>query len=44
MIRRQAIRSLASGGLLLPGILSELLADEPEKPARAENAALQSKS
>ena len=25
MIRRQAIRSLASSGLLLPGILSELL-------------------
>jgi hypothetical protein len=32
MIRRQAIRSLASGGLLLPGILSELLAGEPENP------------
>src|SRR3954465_4780124 len=32
MIRRQAIRSLAGGGLLLPGILSELLAGEPENP------------
>ena len=32
MIRRQAIRSLAAGGLLLPGILSELLAAEPENP------------
>jgi hypothetical protein len=32
MIRRQALRSLASGGLLLPGILSELLAGEPENP------------
>ena len=32
MIRRQAIRSLASGGLLLPGILSELLAGEAENP------------
>src|SRR5215467_10997677 len=32
MIRRHAIRSLASGGLLLPGILSELMAGEPENP------------
>jgi hypothetical protein len=32
MIRRQAIRSLAGGGLLLPGILSELMAAEPENP------------
>jgi hypothetical protein len=32
MIRRQAIRSLAAGGLLLPGILSELMGAEPENP------------
>jgi len=32
MIRRQAIRSLAAGGLLLPGILSELMGSEPENP------------
>jgi hypothetical protein len=32
MIRRQAIRSLAAGGLLLPGILSELLAGETDNP------------
>jgi hypothetical protein len=32
MIRRQAIRSLAGGGLLLPGILSELLAGEADNP------------
>ena len=32
MIRRHAIRSLAAGGLLLPGILSELMGAEPENP------------
>lgn len=30
--RRQAIRSLAASGLALPGLLSELLADEPSQP------------
>lgn len=32
MNRRQVIRSLASGGLLLPGVLSEMLAGELENP------------
>jgi len=32
MKRRQAIRSLAAGGLLLPGILSEMMGAEPENP------------
>jgi hypothetical protein len=32
MHRRHAIRSLAAGGLLLPGILSELLGSELENP------------
>jgi hypothetical protein len=30
--RRTAIRSLAAGGLLLPGVLSELMGAEPENP------------
>lgn len=32
--RRQSIRSLAGGGLLLPGLLSEMLASRPEDPLR----------
>ena len=32
--RRQMIRSLAGGGLLLPGLLSELLGDEPSASGR----------
>ena len=39
--RRQMIRSLAAGGLLLPGMLSELLAEQVarcERSACAENA------
>jgi hypothetical protein len=31
MDRRTAIRSLAGGGLLLPGMLSEMMADEPSR-------------
>ena len=32
MNRRQTIRSLAGGGLLLPGLLSEMLASPPDDP------------
>ncbi len=32
--RRQTVRSLAGGGLLLPGILSEMLAEQPDDPLR----------
>ena len=32
--RRQTIRSLAGGGLLLPGLLAEMLASSPEDPLR----------
>ena len=32
--RRQTIRSLAGGGLLLPGLLSEMLASPPDDPLR----------
>ncbi len=34
--RRQTIRSLAGGGLLLPGLLSEMLAGEPADPLAAK--------
>ncbi len=32
--RRQTIRSLAGGGLLLPGLLAEMMASTPEDPLR----------
>ena len=44
MIRRQAIRSLAAGGLLLPGLLSELLAGETENPLAPKSPHFQPKA
>jgi hypothetical protein len=45
MIRRQAIRSLAAGGLLLPGALSELLrGSEPENPLAPKPPHFQAKA
>ena len=34
--RRQTIRSLAGGGLLLPGLLSEMMASAPDDPLAAK--------